>query len=281
MAIFFWGSIACAATLAYRDPGGRLLLRGEDGSSKVVAGRNGYEACFSADAQRLVYTREEDGPNRTLVLYERGRGRSRDLVHGLVRQGHWSPDGGRIAFLKFSEGSWQIWTMAVTEPEKASRAAPLPVMSLLGWSADGKAIIAADEVRMHWLDKSGAVRRSEQLDRIYGADFQWMSSDHFRFRPRDPDLLAVSAYYMETPKGAPVDDMDLNATVFLFDLKSGKRSLVLNAKMWGHDAEWSPDGEWLYFTRLESARRRVIWRVHADGTGLERVVAGTDPALGQ
>ena len=40
----------------------------------------------------------------------------------------------------------------------------------------------------------------------------------------------------------------------------------------------TPDGAWLYFRRLET-RGFGVWRVHPDGSGLERVAAGSGPAV--
>ena len=42
----------------------------------------------------------------------------------------------------------------------------------------------------------------------------------------------------------------------------------------------TPDGAWLYFRRLET-RGFGVWRVHPDGSGLERVAAGSGPAVAE
>jgi hypothetical protein len=36
---------------------------------------------------------------------------------------------------------------------------------------------------------------------------------------------------------------------------------------------------WLYFTRQEAPRRLAIWRMRADGSGLERVTTGAEPVV--
>jgi Tol biopolymer transport system component len=54
---------------------------------------------------------------------------------------------------------------------------------------------------------------------------------------------------------------------------------LLNPKDWAHEAVWSADGVWLYFTRQEAPRRLAIWRMRADGSGLERVTTGAEPVV--
>ena len=98
-----------------------------------------------------------------------------------------------------------------------------------------------------------------------------MSSNKIRIHPKNPNLLAVSA---------PYDETGMTSTLALFDIKSSKRDLVLTKKVWGDEAEWSPDGAWLYFRRLET-RGFGVWRVHPDGSGLERVAAGSGPAVAE
>src|SRR5262249_37694236 len=96
-----------------------------------------------------------------------------------------------------------------------------------------------------------------------------------------PDMLLLSAYRAQNPPGALLDEGEpqLNSTVALFDMKSGKSTTLLSPKAWGFDAEWSPDGAWIYFTRLEARRKYAIWRMRADGSGLERVADGRQPAV--
>jgi len=46
-----------------------------------VAAANGSELSLRPDGKALLYTRDEpSGPNRTLVLYDAGAGKSRDLM---------------------------------------------------------------------------------------------------------------------------------------------------------------------------------------------------------
>jgi Tol biopolymer transport system component len=75
--------------------------------------------------------------------------------------------------------------------------------------------------------------------------------------------------------------MDLNSTIALVDLKSGKRTIVVPAKSWAIDSEWSPDGAWIYHTHLEGRGKYGVWRMHPDGSGMERVAAGSQAVVAE
>jgi Tol biopolymer transport system component len=270
-------SAASAATIAYRDASGRVVYQPEGVAARIVAAANGSELSLRPDGKALLYTRDEpSGPNRTLVLYDAGTGKSRDLMGGLVRSPLWSGDGAWIAFLRFDSGAWQLWRMPAGNPGSAARISEQRMMSLVGWAKDGESVVCFDEKNLYWMGLDGKAQRTLELRTVYGNQLQWMSSDHLRLDPSNPDRLAVSAFYEETPKGAPVDDMDLNSTIALADLKSGKRTIVMPARFWATDGEWSPDGAWIYYTRLEGRKKYEVWRMHPDGSAMERVASGSE-----
>ena len=273
---------ASAATIAYRDAAGRVVYKPEGGAARIVAAANGGELCLRRDGKALVYTRDEPtGPNRTLVLYDAGTEKSRDLLGGLAMQPLWSGDGAWIAFLRFDSGKWQVWRMPAGDPAKAVRVSEQPMMSLVGWAKDGGSILCFDEKNLYWMGLDGKAQRTLPLANLYGNQLQWMSSDHLRLDPSNPDRLAMSAFYEETPKGAPVDDMDLNSTIALADLKSGKRTIAMPVKIWANDGEWSPDGVWIYYTRLEGRGKYGVWRMHPDGSAMERVASGSGAVVAE
>jgi len=68
----------------------------------------------------------------------------------LVRQAFWSPDDGRIVFLKALDSSWQVWSFPAGHPESALAFSPQPVNALHGW-VDNHTILAADMLNAYWL----------------------------------------------------------------------------------------------------------------------------------
>jgi Tol biopolymer transport system component len=271
--------LACgagAATLAYVDSNGHLVYQAQGVRPRVVD-THGYEPSLRRDGKQLVYTRTGgDARPNTLVLYDAATDLSRDLITGYVSQPQWSPDGSRIVFLRYDVARL-VWVMDPSEPAKAQRLSDRDFKALASWTPQGDAVLAYDYDKLYWIGLDGKILRVLPGEALYGKELEWMSSNQIRIHPANSGLLAVSAYFQESPNGAPRDEMGLTPTIMLFDAASGKRTPVLPKSNWGMDAHWSPDGSWLYFSRGEGRNRSGIWRIHPDGSGLERVIAGTQP----
>ena len=266
--------------VAYLNASGAVVLA--RGAVKKIVAPEGSELALSHDGKKLIYTRSDSktGPERTIVLYDFDSGRSTDLVRGYVRQAFWSPDDSRIAYLKAQDRAWQVWTFAAGSPESASLLSPQPVTGLHGWT-DAHTTLATDSLNAYWLSDA-TLPQAVSLPEIYGSAFQIMSSDTLRVSPINPDLLMVSVYYASAPKGAPVDNLGLTATFFLFELKSKRRSTLCPVEQWGRAAEWSRDSLQVFFTGMDPTHRPLITnRVFWDGTSLIRVLTASNYVIGQ
>jgi uncharacterized membrane protein len=264
--------------VAYVDAAGKIVV--SHGATKKTIASTGYELSLSHSGKKLIYTHDLVGTNRTIVLYDVDTGRSQDLITGLVRQAFWSPDDSRIAFLKFVDEKWQVWTLPVNEPDKASVFSPQTVLALHGW-ASSTTVLASDMENAYWLGEDGKVQPTIPLKQIYGDTYQIMSSDTIRINPINPDLLLVSAFYASTPPGAPVDSMGLNSSFFLYEIKSRRRVSLGPTDIWARSAEWSRDGLQIYFTRMGAGKTFSTERMFWDGSGLKRYVAGSGMTIGK
>ena len=92
--------------------------------------------------------------------------------------------------------------------------------------------VCYNQTKVYWIGLDGKILRKVPTSLIYRQDLEWMSSNKIRIHPKNPNLLAVSA---------PYDETGMTSTLALFDIKSAKRDLVLTKKVWGDEAEWSPD----------------------------------------
>ena len=92
--------------------------------------------------------------------------------------------------------------------------------------------VCYNQTKVCWIGLDGKILRKVPTSLIYRQDLEWMSSNKIRIHPKNPNLLAVSA---------PYDETGMTSTLALFDIKSSKRDLVLTKKVWGDEAEWSPD----------------------------------------
>src|SRR5579871_1654250 len=140
---------------AFIDPAGKIIV--VRGATRKTAATSGSKPSLSHDGRKLVYTRSDSStaPNRTLVLWEFDTGRSRDIVSGNARQGFFSPDDSRIAFLNFQNGSWQLWQLPVNAPEKAAPIATQNYDDLHGW-ASPNSLLLTDKSNAYWLSDGSA-----------------------------------------------------------------------------------------------------------------------------
>ena len=269
--------------VAYLNSAGSVVL--SRGKTKKIAAPAGAELALSHDGKKLLYTRSDSKsspPEHTIVLYDFDSGKSLDLVHGLVRQAIWSPDDGRIAFLKALDSSWQVWSFPATMPEAAALFSPQSVISLHGW-VDSHTVLATDMQDAYWLseDNQQQQQQSVALKDIYGAAFQIMSSDTIRVNPVNSDLLLISAAYLSAPAGASVGSAGSAAGFFLYEMRSKRRVTLCPPEQPGRAAEWSRDGLQIFFSGSDSSHRPAIYRIFWDATGLQRSLTGSNYVVGQ
>lgn len=265
--------------VAYLNSTGSVVL--SRGTTKKVVAPEGTELALSHDGKKLLYTRSDSktSPERTIVLYDFDSAKSVDLVHGLVGQAFWSPDDGRIAFLKALDRSGQVWSFPVGHPESAQAFSPQPVNALHGW-VDNHTILAADTLNAYWLSDD-TLPQAVSLKDIYGSTFQVMSSDTIRVSAINSDLLLISADYLAVPAGSPVDSAGLAAGFFLYELRSKRRTILCPPNQWGRAAEWSRDSLQVFFAGTDSSHRPAVYRIFWDGTGMQRLLTGSNYVIGQ
>lgn len=268
--------------VAYINPAGKIVL--SYGAIKKIAAPEGSELALSRDGKKLLYTRSDSktSPDRTIVLYDSDKGRSQDLIHGPVRQAFWSLDESRVAFLRFQDQKWQIWTFPPVTPESAAPFYINNVNALHGW-VDAHTVLATDAENLYWIGDGSQPIQTLALKDLYGPSFQVMSSDTIRVNPANPDLLLVSAGYQTPPVGAPKDSMNLAAGFFLYEVRSKRRVVLSPPDQWARAAEWSRDGIQIFYTRRLGANSASTFRIFWDGsgTGPRRYLDGTDLVVGQ
>lgn len=266
--------------VAYLIPTGKVAVA--IGKIRKIAAPEGTELALSHDGKKLLFTRSDSktGPDRTIVLYDTTSGHSQDLVNGSVRQGFWSPDDSRVAFLNFQDQKWQLWTFPAGSPAQVSPLYANSLTSLHGWS-DAHTLLASDMQNAYWISDDGRAVQTVALKDIYGDAFDIAGSDTFRVNPVNPDLLLVSAPYVKPPVGTPTDAMGLAAGFFLYEIRSKRRVVLSPTDEWARHAEWSRDGVQIFYTRRISAASLLTYRILWDGSTAKRYIEGSDFVVGK
>ena len=264
---------------AYVNPAGKVVFK--RGAIAHVVAAEGHQLAVSHDGSRLLYTREDKGGNRTILLYEFASEKSTELLRGSVQQAFWSPDDTRFAFMKFEGGKWRLWAASVASPENALSVYPGEINSIHGW-VDAHTILVDDLQQLTWVGDDGTARQTLSEKDIFGDSFGSSTTNTFRIQPLNPDLLLVSAEIPNPPAGAPKDPHTGGSNgFFLYEVRSKRRVLMTPPNMSAQDAEWSRDGLQIFFTGSDSSRKQSVYRIFWDGTGLQKYVPGTGLAVGQ
>jgi Tol biopolymer transport system component len=274
-----------------RAPGDRptpwaLYVMNADGSGERRLARNGFNLNWSPDRRRIVFQRPENGANSEIyVMNLDGRG-LRNLTRHPAKDGlpAWSPDGRRIAFIRW----WGCCTsheLRVMNPDGSGQrklASKLPIEGGYSWSPDGRRIAFTRQ-----LDAGIAFGRQRLNIEIYV-----MNSDGSGLRnlTRSPGWHDFSPVW--SPDGrkivfsrsrdnlpwawAPNDPGDMEIYVMNAD-GSGQRNLTRHpASDWS--PVWSPDGRRIAFVSSRGGAHG-IYVMSADGSHVRTLVrnVGKEP----
>jgi len=255
------------------------------GAVKKIAGAAGTDLALSHDGKKLLYVRGEskasaektaDKPaDKTIVLYDFDTGRSKDLVHGNVRQPFWSLDDTRVAYLSNAGEKWQVWALQVSAPETPAAIYTNEVTALHGW-VDTHLLLATDLQNAYWIADDGKPAETVPLKDIYGATFQVRDSDTLRVNPGNPDLLLVSASYAAAPLGAPKDANGPVGALFLYEVRAKRRVVLTPPEQSASRGEWSRDSVQVFYTVRVSSGAAATYRVFWDGSAAKRYAPATD-----
>ena len=269
--------IKAPVEIAFMDPTGKVTVA-RGATAKVVA-PEGSQLAFSHDGKRLLFTREDHG-ERTILMYDVATGKTTEVMRGMVQSACWSPDDTHIAFLRFAEPAWTVWTMPTGSPDRAAQLSTSGVWALHGWM-DAHTVLASSNTTLYFL-KTESPPMAIAIRDVYGDGFEATSSDTIRVNPSNADLLLVTAAVPHPKAGTPSDaKTGLGGAAFLYELRSKRRVMVTPANALAEDAEWSRDAIQIFFTNGESAKAPVICRVFWDGSGYKRVRGGRSMVVGQ
>jgi hypothetical protein len=266
--------------VAYIASTGKVVV--SRGAVKRIAAPAGTDLALSHDGKKLLYVRSDpkSGPESTIVLYDFDTGRSRDLIHGSVRQPFWSLDDIRIAYLSNQDQKWQIWTVQAAAPETPTPLYTNNVNDLQGW-VDTHVLLANDLQNAYWIADDGKPTETVPLRDIYGTTFEVRDSDTIRVNPGNPDLLLVSANYLAGPLGAASKANQPVGAIFLYELRTKRRVVLTPPEQSASHGEWSRDGVQIFYTARLSSGGSTSYRVFWDGSAAKRYVAASDFVVAQ
>ena len=245
-----------------------------------IPGGTGADLWLSHDGKKLLFTREA-GAVGTLNEYNYDSNSAKELLRGEVRNAVWSPDDSRVAYLNHQGGKWQLWTFPSSDPTKAAVLSADAFESIQGWSDPHTVLtVTASQAELAWIGEDGKALQTLPIPALCGADFVPGARLAVRQHPSNSDLVLVSALFVHPPTGIPPVENGQAGALFLYELRSKRRTLLPVSNLSASEAEWSRDGLQVFFTGTDSARRRATYRIFWDGIGLQRYVVGTSLVVG-
>jgi Tol biopolymer transport system component len=123
------------------------------------------------------------------------------------------------------------------------------------------ALVFSDRTWVYYLEANSSVPR-----KLAKGNYPALSPDRQRVAYCLPQNSDVSA--------------PAKATVMLFDLSTGKSTVVLQANAWIAHLRWSPNGERISLTLALSSGKRELDTVAPDGTHKQKLITGGEQGTG-
>jgi DNA-binding winged helix-turn-helix (wHTH) protein/Tol biopolymer transport system component len=237
---------------------GETVRLGPTGSGEgaVLLGVPAYELDYSRDGQWVVFTRY---PDSTIWRAKSNGAEARQLTSADVEahQGHWSPDGTRVAFMGKKAAKESAWHIYVVPAMGGAMYEPLPNWGDQGvptWSADGTSIVFGDRRSPSGFEKASIHQldlRTTTISSIGAPEGLWSP----RISP-DGKYLAAVTYD--------------SRSLYVRDNKSAIWKKLIDMDFIEH-AAWSPDSSWIQVF-VRNGKRPALLRIARDGSRIEKTV---------
>ena len=205
-----------------------------------------------------IYTMDADGTNVVNLTKTR-----RD-----DSQPDWSPDGTRIAFASEIKGNTDIYVMNA-DGTGQTNLTNMPGLNLTpSWSPDGERVLFSRyrglTPEVYVINSDGTLRRNLS---------QHEATDGWASWSPDGKTIAFASNRHGDWQADPLWLPTLGTSVYAMNADGTGIMRLTNSDSADVDPRWSPDGQWLSFTRVELQGPRVFI-MRSDGSDLRFVVEG-------
>jgi serine/threonine protein kinase len=176
----------------------------------------------------------------------------------------WSPDGRHLYFGSDRNGAMNLWRVRMDERSGKPQGAPEPVTTPARFGAhyspsrDGSRLLYAsidqeEILRTVAFDPATGVLAGEPKQVLAGS------------------FLVFSSQVSPDGRFVAVTNRGVQEDVYTIEIATGEIRQLTNDAARDRGAVWSPDGGKIYFYSQRDENRYEIWRINADGSGLQRV----------
>ena len=217
-----------------------------------------------------LFTMWSDGTNRLPIGLD---------ITGSLASPEWGPGDSAIV-LDSTVDDDQIWRVDMTGDKRSLVIIPcvVPCQSRneASWSHDGTRVVLfqamGEPVNGIPVDCGLALydAASQGITDVTSSPCAVIEERHPRFSPDDRSI----AFWRSRSPGRIAKLEIEDAALFTRDLTTGAETQVTDWTTHATMLDWSPDGSWIVFVPSSwdpAATAADLWRVHPDGTGLERL----------
>ncbi|MEI6914644.1 MAG: hypothetical protein WCL39_05875 [Armatimonadota bacterium] len=200
----------------------------------------------------------------------------------------WSPVDNQLAFITSTDaGKSQLQTMRSDGSARrkiiSDGTSSVGFMFSPTWAADGQSITFHDNEILYRVSLSGSILSTTSTATIAGKKSSISSTDRFVFSPRSAQRLAFTQFVPGSAFSNKVTG-EPNTALFIYDLGSKTRTRLTPVDLVAFSPVWSRDGRYLFFCGYRDKQYKEaypfrIYRIGADGKGLQELGKGEDPSL--
>jgi Tol biopolymer transport system component len=255
-----------AMQLVFVHANGRVALERKPGDpSYVLFDKGGREPALTPDGKRVYYW-----TNDGIVWADVDGG-----AHGVWRAGNLrsprvSPDGTQMIWGEMVGANWAVMRSPIGKAEPKEVFHGKDGVYQPAWLPDGRGLITHDLDNVYWVALDGKVTRTMSVHEL-APEAGGSSADRYVVSPTDANRLVYS-----------VEEGEDASSLWLYDLATKKRTRLTPAGVFAMDPNWSRDGRFVYFRGFrksgKSPLRDGILRIATDGTGLARILPGSEPS---
>jgi Tol biopolymer transport system component len=176
----------------------------------------------------------------------------------------WSADGRYLYFGSDRNGSMNLWRVRMDEQSGKPKGKPEPVTTPALFGAHYSPSRSGARMLYASFDQEETLR-TVAFDPVTGT---------VTGSPRPVlagSFLVFSSQVSPDGRFVAVTNRGVQEDIFVIEIATGEIRQLTNDTARDRGAVWSPDGQKIYFYSQRDENRYEIWRINADGSGLQRV----------
>ena len=200
---------------------------------------------------------------------------------GRVVSPEWAPDGATALLLEQTTSTEQLWDVDATGARRSlvivTCVKPCESRNEASWSHDGSQIVffQALGAPVNGIPETCGLALYEATTQVISSVTSSPCAVIEERQPRfSPDDKLLAFWRSRSPGRLPAPDIIEDSAIFTRDIATGRETQVTDWTVHASMLDWSPDGQWIAFVPeywAGAAAIADIWRIHPDGTALQRL----------